>query len=114
MAGGVNAAAALADLLEVSDRLRGAVILGGDGAVLAADGAVDAGAGAVLTAADEAARLLGRPPVHQCDVRLPDARVLAVREGGCAAVAVADPDATAGLVLYDLREALRGLAAEEA
>ena len=99
MAGGVNAAAALADLLEVSDRLRAAE---------------DDGAGAVLTAADEAARLLGRPPVHQCDVRLPDARVLAVREGGCAAVAVADPDATAGLVLYDLREALRGLAAEEA
>ena len=40
---------------------------------------------------------------------LTDALVFAVREQGHAAVAVADPDATAGLVFYDLRQALRAI-----
>lgn len=106
----MTAEAVLADLLDVSDRLRSVALLAADGAVLAEIGGIGDDAADVLRAADDAARLLGRPPVHQCEVRLPEARVFAVREEGRAAVAVADPDATAGLVLYDLREALRGLA----
>ena len=110
MTGAITAEAALADLLDVSDRLRGIALLDADGAVLAEIGGIGGCAADVLANADEAARLLGRPPVHQCEVQLPEACVYAVREAGRAAVAVADPDATAGLVLYDLREALRGLA----
>ncbi len=102
--------AALAELLEVSDRLRSIALFDAEGAVLAEIGGLGPDALAVLTAADDAARLLGRPPVQQCEVGLPEALVFAVREQGCAAVAVADPDATAGLVFYDLRAALRAVA----
>ena len=100
---------ALAELLEVSDRLRSIALFGTDGAVLAEIGGLGAEALGILTAADDAARLLGRPSVSQCEVGLPDALVFAVREQGLAAVAVADPDATAGLVFYDLRQALRSV-----
>lgn len=106
----MTADAALADLLEVSDALRSIALFGADGEVLAEIGPLGADARAILEAADDAARLLGRPPVHQCEIGLPEALVFAVREHGLAAVAVADPDATAGLVFYDLREALRSVA----
>ena len=101
--------AALAELLEVSDRLRSIVLFDAEGAVLAEIGGLGAAALGILSAADDAARLLGRPPVSQCEVGLPEALVFAVREQGCAAVAVSDPDATAGLVFYDLRQALRAV-----
>lgn len=109
MAGTLTADAVLADLLEVSDQLRSIALFDADGAVLAEIGGLGPQAHGILVAADDAARLLGRPPVHQCEIGLPDALVFAVREHGGAAVAVADPDATAGLVFYDLREALRAL-----
>lgn len=105
----MTADAALAELLEVSDRLRSIALFDETGAVLAEIGGLGAAALGVLTAADDAARLLGRPPVSQCEVGLSDALVFAVREQGHAAVAVADPDATAGLVFYDLRQALRAI-----
>ena len=109
MAGPITPDAALAELLEVSDRLRSTALFSADGTVLAAIGGLGAQAHGILTAADDAARLLGRPPVSQCEVGLPEALVFAVREQGYAAVAVADPDATAGLVFYDLRQALRAV-----
>jgi hypothetical protein len=101
--------AALAELLEVSDRLRSIALFDEGGTVLAEIGGLGAGALGILTAADDAARLLGRPPVSQCEVGLPEALIFAVREQGHAAIAVADPDATAGLVFYDLRQALRSV-----
>lgn len=101
--------AALAELLEVSDRLRSIAFFASDGSVLAEIGGLGAEARGILTAADDAARLLGRPPVSQCEVGLPEALVFAVREQEYAAVAIADPDATAGLVFYDLRQALRSV-----
>ena len=101
--------AALAELLEVSDRLRSIALFSADGTVLAEIGGLGAQAHGILTAADDAARLLGRPPVSQCEVGLPETLVFAVREQDYAAVAVADPDATAGLVFYDLRQALRAV-----
>jgi hypothetical protein len=48
--------------------------------------------------------------VQQCEIGLPEALIFAVREQGRSAIAIADPDATAGLVFYDLRQALRSLA----
>ncbi|MGI9187639.1 MAG: hypothetical protein ACR2J9_09045 [Gaiellales bacterium] len=109
MAAAMTPDAALAELLEVSDRLRSIALFGAGGAVLAEIGGLGPEALGILTAADDAARLLGRPPVSQCEVGLPEALVFAVREGEHAAVAVADPDATAGLVFYDLRQALRSV-----
>ncbi|MCX6391586.1 MAG: hypothetical protein NTX95_03705 [Actinobacteria bacterium] len=110
MAAAMTPDAALAELLDVSDRLRSIALFDAEGAVLAEIGGLGADAHAILTAADDAARLLGRPPVTQCEVGLPEALVFAVREQGLAAVAVADPDATAGLIFYDLRQALRAVA----
>ncbi len=78
-----------------------------EGHVEAEIGGTGLEASGLWQAVDDAARLLGRPPVHQCEVGLGDALVFAVRDGGRSAVAVTDADATAGLVLYDLRHALR-------
>lgn len=107
MDGAVTPQDALAELIDVSTSIRRAALLAADGATEAEIGGTGLDAGALWRAADDAARLLGRPPVHQCEVGLGDALVFAVREDGRSAVAVTDPDATAGLVLYDLRHALR-------
>ena len=106
----MTADAVLAELLEVSDRLRSIVLCDDDGTVLAEIGGLGASSMGILAAADDAARLLGRPPVQQCEIGLPEALIFAVREQGRSAIAIADPDATAGLVFYDLRQALRALA----
>jgi len=108
MAAGVNPDQALAELIDVSAQIEGAAILDAEGGVLASIGGIGDGAAALLRAADDAARLLGRPAVAQCEVGLGDRLVFAVREGDRAAVAVTAADATAGLVFYDLRQALRG------
>lgn len=108
---------ALDELMQVSLQVRRAIVLGEDGQILAeagtSGGSLSDGAG-LLDAADEAARLLGRPPITQLEVGLGDGAVFAVRDdAGRAAVAVAEPDATAGLVFYDLRQVLRALAGED-
>lgn len=109
MEGPMTPDAALAELLDVSTQLRSIAFLNAEGHVLAEIGTAGLDAAAFWTAADEAARLLGRPKVTQCEVGLPDASVFGVREQGLSAIVVADPDATAGLVFYDLRAALRSL-----
>ena len=111
MAAGVNPDQALAELIDVSAQIEGAAILDAEGSVLASIGGVGDGAAALLRAADEAARLLGRPAVAQCEVGLGDRLVFAVRDGDRIAVAVTGAEATAGLVFYDLRQTLRGEAA---
>jgi len=108
MAGGLNPDQALAELIDISAQIEGAAIVDAQGAVLASIGGVGDGAGEVLQAADDAARRLGRPPVSQCAIDFGQRTVFAVREGGHAAVAVTGAGATAGLVFYDLRQALRG------
>lgn len=105
----MTADAILAELLDVSTHLRSAALFGADGNLLAEFGFAGGTGDALWSAADEAARLLGRPPVSQCEVGLADACVFGVREQGLSAIAVTDRDATAGLVFYDLRTALRGL-----
>ncbi len=100
MAAGPDPDQALAELIDVSAQIEGAAIL--------SDGGVGDGASDLVHAADEAARLLGRPPISQCEVGLGDRLVFCVREGTRTAVALAAADATAGLVFYDLRQALRG------
>lgn len=113
----MNPDRALDELMEVSLQVRRAFVLDGGGQVLAESGTAGGSpidAAGLLDAADEAARLLGRPPVTQLEVGVGGAGVYAVRdEAGRAAVAVTDPDATAGLVFYDLRQVLRSVAGEE-
>jgi hypothetical protein len=59
-----------------------------------------------LIAAAEAVRSDGAE-VERVEVALPDGAVMAVRDGERVIVASTVPDATPGLVLYDLRTALR-------
>ncbi|HVY95677.1 MAG TPA: hypothetical protein VHA54_01835 [Solirubrobacterales bacterium] len=107
---GDAAEAALAFLTEMSPDLRGAAILGGDGAVLAASGeeperwAEDAAA--LFAAADGA----GEGPVEQVHVATEQGEVFALRNAGLAAVAVTNRFALASLTFFDLRATLLDLA----
>lgn len=111
----MTADAALGEMMEVSAVVRCALVLAQDGTILGETGiaGLDGNGVEVVRAADEAARRLGRPPVGQCVVEVDGGAVFLVRDGsGCVALAVADRDATAGLVFYDLRQVLRAIAGE--
>jgi predicted regulator of Ras-like GTPase activity (Roadblock/LC7/MglB family) len=107
---GAGAEAALAFLTEMSPDLRGGAILGGDGAVLAASGDAERwgeDAGALLALADAA----GAELAEQVHVATADGEVFALRHEGMTAVAVTERFALASLTFYDMRSALRELAA---
>ena len=105
-----SAAAALAFLTEMSPDLRGAAILGTDGAVLAASGedaeAWGEAARALLAAADAA----DPEPAEQVHVGSESGEVFALRHEGLVAVAVTERFTLASLMLFDMRQALRDLA----
>jgi predicted regulator of Ras-like GTPase activity (Roadblock/LC7/MglB family) len=112
----LNADDALNELMEISTQTRRALVVDADGTIKGDVGSGGYGTDAadLLRAADEAARLLGRPPITQCEVGVEGAAVYAVRDdAGRAAIAVTAPDATAGLVFYDLRQVLREIAQSE-
>jgi predicted regulator of Ras-like GTPase activity (Roadblock/LC7/MglB family) len=104
-------AEALAELTELSSQVEEAAILGELGFVLASTGTPERGeelaraASELLAAAAEARP--GGPAVTRVEVALERASVLVVREGGRTAVATTVPEPTVGLVVYDLRTALR-------
>jgi predicted regulator of Ras-like GTPase activity (Roadblock/LC7/MglB family) len=108
---------ALAELIDLSSQIREAVILGESGFVLASSGTPERGealarvAGELVAAATEV-----RPgaDVARVEVRLRHGCVFVVREAGRTIAATTTADATAGLVVYDLRTALRNLVAEPA
>jgi predicted regulator of Ras-like GTPase activity (Roadblock/LC7/MglB family) len=107
---GEAAAGALAYLTEMSPDLRGAAILGSDGAVLAAAGEPDRwseDAAALFAAADRA----GDEPVEQVHIGTEQGEVFALRHAGLAAVAVTERFALASLTFFDMRSLLRDLAA---
>ena len=109
---GESAEAALAFLTEMSPDLRGAAILGADGAVLAATGEEPErwreDAAALFAAADGAEDV----PVEQVHIATEQGEVFAVRHAGLAAVTVSDRFALASLMLFDMRSTLRRLAQE--
>ena len=114
----MDAAQALADLIEVSSQIEGAVLVGPDGSVEASSWDAD---GSAASSVAEAARALvsaaeetppGRAGLTQLHAAASDGSVFCVREGDRMVAAVTRPDPTVGLVLYDLRTCLR-LAAEE-
>lgn len=107
---GESAEAALAFLVEMSPDLRGAAVLGPEGAVLAATGEEPErwgeDAAALFAAADAAEGV----PVEQVHVATEQGEVFAIRSQGLAAVAVSERFALASLMLFDLRSVLRELA----
>ena len=103
---------ALAELTALSAQIEEAAILGESGFVLASTGAPERGeqlarvAAALLSAA---ADVREDAEVTRVEVRQSSGSVFVVVEAGRTAVATTVPDPTAGLVLYDLRTALRRL-----
>ena len=107
------APAAFTELMEISSQIEAAVVLDGDEIV--ASSVVDETRSATLA---EAIRRLveaaerSRAGLKQIEVTLPEGHVFVVREGRRLIGATTSPDPPSGLVLYDLRSCLAGLAAE--
>jgi predicted regulator of Ras-like GTPase activity (Roadblock/LC7/MglB family) len=103
-----DAEVAIARLEAMSADLRGAAIVAPDGSILAASSDPDAWAGVadgVIAAADAAA---GEPVTH-AHIGTEDGEVFVVRDGEYAMVAAADRFALSGLMVFDIRAALRDL-----
>jgi hypothetical protein len=106
-----DAAHAVEYLEEISRELRGCAILSGSGEVLAASGDAEeewGEAGRELIAAADAA---GNEPVAHAHVATGDGEAFCVREAGYVAVAVTERFTLASLMIFDMRIALRRLAA---
>ena len=118
----MDAASALADLIEISSQVDAAVVLDAEGAVLAstaddpAQGERLGAAGLALLSAGDESPATGARSLTQLEVALREGSVFAVREEGRSIVAATSPEPTSGLVFYDLKTCLRTLAqgAEEA
>ena len=111
----MDAASALADLLEISAQVEAAVLLDADGSVAAStlpsDAAAErvarAGTGLLEAATEGVAE--GRA-VAEVEAALREGSVFVVRDGGRTIVARTLPRPSSQLVLYDLRSALRAAA----
>jgi predicted regulator of Ras-like GTPase activity (Roadblock/LC7/MglB family) len=111
-ASGAEAERALEFLAEMSPDLRGAAILGPDGAALAATGAGERwaeDAAALLAVADRA----DGEPAERVHVGTEQGEVFAIRHAGLVAIAVTERFALASLLFFDLRSLLRDLASGE-
>ena len=107
----MDAAQALAELVELSSQVERAVVLRADGSVLAATPEDDAAAPTLArTALDVLAtafELRTTPQeVTRVEVELEEGALFVLREGGRTIAAVTGPQPTAGLVAYDLRTCL--------
>jgi predicted regulator of Ras-like GTPase activity (Roadblock/LC7/MglB family) len=110
----VDAAKALADLVEISSQIESAVLAGGDGTVLASTLPDEERPQAIAREAREllqkAAGAAGQPT--QVEVAFHEGCVFVVSDGERLVAAVTGRDPTAGLVFYDLKTCLR-LAGEQ-
>ena len=107
---------ALRELTEISTQIEAAVVLDRKGAVVAST-LDDERAGRLAVAALELLRAAEetRPEgesLVQLDVALRDGVVFLVADGDRVITATTGPEPTAGLVFYDLKSCLRGLAEE--
>jgi predicted regulator of Ras-like GTPase activity (Roadblock/LC7/MglB family) len=110
----MDAAQALSELKELSSQIERAVVLEVGGEVLAATDAdpveADALAGAALALVAAAGELHSTTAdVARVEVELAQGGVFVLREGGRTIAATTGPDATSGLVVYDLRTCLHGI-----
>jgi hypothetical protein len=105
-----DAGGTVAYLQEISPEMRGCTILSSDGEVLAASGNIERWGEAardLLAAADAA----GGEQVAHAHIATGDGEAFCVREGGLTAVAVAERFTLSSLLIFDMRNALRQLAA---
>ena len=114
----MDAAQALRELTELSTQIESAVVLRADGAVLAStfEDATEAAALASSTLELMAAafELSAQPrEVTRVEVELESGAFFALRDGGRTIAATTGPQPTAGLVVYDLRTCLQGIAEPE-
>ena len=107
-----DAGGTVAYLQEISPEMLGCAILSAEGEVLAASGNIErwGESGRDLVAAADAA---GAEPVAHAHVATGDGEAFCVREGGLIAVAVAERFTLSSLMIFDMRNALRQLAAGE-
>ncbi len=105
-----DAGETVAYLQEISPEMRGCAVLSDGGEVLAASGDVErwGEAGRDLIAAADVA---GAEPVAHAHIATGDGEAFCVRESGLTAVAVADRFTLSSLMIFDMRNALRLLAA---
>jgi len=112
----VDAAAAIAELRELSTQIQTIVVCGRNGALLSAsvqDAAAARIAEAAVSLADGADQVradLGREALAQLQAATPDGSVFVVCDGDRMAVATTGSDPTIGLVFYDLKTLLRQIA----
>jgi predicted regulator of Ras-like GTPase activity (Roadblock/LC7/MglB family) len=110
----VDAAKALADLVEISSQIESAVLADGEGTVLASTLGSDERSQAIAAEAREllqgAAGTAGQPT--QVQVTFHEGCVFVVADAERLVAAVTGRDPTAGLVFYDLKTCLR-LAGEQ-
>jgi predicted regulator of Ras-like GTPase activity (Roadblock/LC7/MglB family) len=110
----VEAAQALADLVEISSQIESAVLADGEGALLAStfddDERASAIAGEAIALLQGAAGPGGEP--SQVQIAFLEGSVFVVRDGERIVAAVTGREPTSGLVFYDLKTCLR-LAGEQ-
>ena len=119
---GVNAAEALADLMEISSQIEAAVLADSTGGVAAStlpdeerSREVARLAQQLLATADDVRTGLGdEQALSQIEVALATGSIFVVREGGRVIAATTRAEPTTGLVFYDLRSCLRNVAEAEA
>jgi predicted regulator of Ras-like GTPase activity (Roadblock/LC7/MglB family) len=116
MLGTVDAAAALAELTDISPQIRRVVVVGGDGELVGSN-APDTVAGRL---AERGLRLAAQADdvrgghVSQLEAATGDGSVFVVRDAGRTIIATTRPEPTVGLVFYDLKTALRSIDGEGA
>ena len=113
----MEAARALADLVEISPQIEAAAVVSGEGQTIGSFGVPEGRAGllgrAVLDLLDGAAASRTDGHVTQLHAELDEGDVFAVTGGDEQTIgAVASEQATPGLVFYDLKQCLRRLADE--
>ena len=107
---------ALADLTEISSQIQAAVVFDETGKVAASTlddsraGALAAGAGRLLGAAREIKP--GEGELIQLEAATQEGSVFLVADGATRIAATTAPEPTVGLVFYDLKSALRSIAAK--
>jgi predicted regulator of Ras-like GTPase activity (Roadblock/LC7/MglB family) len=112
----MDAAQALAELMELSSQITAAVVLDADGSVLAAS-SEDIAAALAASTLDlvSAAADLGSDgrDVTRVEVELDEGAVFVVREGAVTVAATTGPSPTSGLVVYDLRTCAQAIKPSE-
>jgi predicted regulator of Ras-like GTPase activity (Roadblock/LC7/MglB family) len=114
----MDAVQALRELTELSSQIESAVVLAADGSVLASTHEDPARSGALASSALEfvgaASDLSSRAQeVTRAEVELEHGALFVLREGDHMIAATTGPQPTSGLVVYDLRTCLQGIAEPE-